>query len=230
MDTFEKRFNKLNTQQQAAVTSTEGPVMVIAGPGTGKTEIIGMRAAYICKQAGISPSSILITTFTESGVAAIKNRLLDIMGADAYKVNVTRSIISSLKLSELTTFNDKYFYLSDILKSIQILKREDIAPEDLLAHLMSFKEEIESEPKINKRTGKPTVEWQKKQKDISKNKELALVYKEYQKRLKEHGFYDYEDMILFVVNKFKEDEELLANYQEQYLYIMLDEYQDTNEA
>ncbi|MEK7453051.1 MAG: ATP-dependent helicase [Patescibacteria group bacterium] len=265
MNEFEKRFNKLNKEQQMAVASTEGAVMVIAGPGTGKTEIIGMRAGYICKNSGILASNILITTFTESGVVAIKKRLLDIMGTDAYKVNVTtlhgfcsqvisdfpekfifakgikqisdierieiiRNIIDSLKLKKLTTFSDKYLYLSDIEKNIQKLKREDVTPENLDDHLESQEKDLNGEYKINKRTGKPTVEWRKKEEQILKNKELSMIYKEYQKKLKVSGLYDYEDMILFVLNKFKEDDELLANYQEQYLYIMVDEYQDTNAA
>ncbi len=265
MEDFKQRFAKLNKEQQKAVTNTEGPVMVIAGPGTGKTEIIGMRAAYICKE-GLSPAeNVLITTFTESGVTAIKKRLLEIMGTDAYKVNITtlhgfcsqvinefpekfifakgikqisdierieilRNIINSLDLKNLVTFGDRYFYLSDILKSIQKLKREDITPEKLDENLKILEKELKSEHKINPRTGKPTGEWQKKEKQVLKNKELSLIYKEYQKKIKEKGLYDYEDMILFVVNKFKEDDELLASYQEQYLYIMVDEYQDTNEA
>jgi len=260
---FEERFKKLNTQQRKAVTETEGPIMVIAGPGTGKTEILGMRTAHIVKEGRAPADSILITTFTESGVAAIKKRLLAIMGTEAYKVNVTtlhgfcasvinefpekfifaknisqisdieridtiRSILDSLKLKYLVSFGDRYFYVTDILKKIQELKREDIAPENLNEHLKILEEELADEHTINPKTGKPPVKWQDKEKLISKDKELSLVYQKYQDTLKEKGLYDYEDMILFVVNKLKEDDELLANYQERFLYIMLDEYQDTN--
>jgi len=262
---FEARLKKLNEEQKRAVTETEGPVMVIAGPGTGKTEIIGMRTAYIVKEASINPASILITTFTEAGVTAIKKRLLEIMGTDSYKVNVTtlhgfcsqvinefpekfvfaknikqitdierietiREIISSQKLKYLTTFGNEFHYLPDVLKKIQELKREDITPEILDEHLEVLEKELKEEHSISKRTGKPPKKWQDKEKLVFKNRELSLIYKKYQEKLKKEGLYDYEDMILFVVNKFKEDDELLANYQEQYLYIMLDEYQDTNRA
>ncbi len=262
---FEERFEKLNKEQKKAVTETEGSVMVIAGPGTGKTEILGMRTAYLVKKLGISADSILISTFTESGVAAIKKRLLEIMGTDAYKVNVTtlhgfctsvinefpekfifaknisqiseverieiiRNIIDSLDLKKLVSFGDRYFYTRDILKKIQELKREDISPKNLNEHLAIFEAELEDEHSINPKTKKPPIKWQNKEKLVLKNKELSKIYEKYQKTLKEKGLYDYEDMILFVVNKLKEDDELLANYQERFLYIMLDEYQDTNRS
>ncbi len=265
MDVFEKRFKKLNTQQKKAVTETEGPVMVVAGPGTGKTEILGMRTAYIVKELGISAENIFISTFTESGVVAIKKRLLEIMGIDAYKVNVTtlhgfcasvinefpekfiftksitkisdiqqieivRSIIDSLKLKKLVSFGDRYFYVRDILKKIQELKREDVSSENLNKHLDALEAELKDEHKINPKTGKAPVKWQDKEKLILKNKELSLIYKKYQEILKEKGLYDFEDMILFVVNKLKEDDELLASYQERFSYIMIDEYQDTNKS
>jgi DNA helicase-2/ATP-dependent DNA helicase PcrA len=265
MNIFEERFKKLNKEQKKAVTETEGPVMVIAGPGTGKTEILGMRTAYITKKLGVSAESILITTFTESGVTAIKKRLLQIMGTDAYKVNITtlhgfcasvinefpekfifaknisqisdieridiiRNIIDSLELKKLVSFGDRYFYVNDILKKIQELKREDVTPENLNKHLTILETELENEHSINPRTKKPPIKWQDKEKLILKNKELSKIYEKYQKTLKEKGLYDYEDMILFVVNKLKEDDELLANYQERFLYIMLDEYQDTNRS
>lgn len=263
--TFQERLKKLNKEQRKAVETTEGPVMVIAGPGTGKTEIIGMRTAYICKEVGIAPENILITTFTESGAQAIKDRLLDIMGTDAYKVEVCtlhgfcsrvigefpekfifarglrhiseieaigilRNIVDELPLKNLVVFDDRYHYVNEIKKRIQELKREDISPEYLEKHLELLEDELKAEYKINPKTGKPPGKWQDKEKLYLKNKELASIYREYQKVLKEKGFYDYDDMIVFVVKKFKEDDELLANFQERYLYIMLDEYQDTNKA
>ncbi len=265
MDNFQKRFNKLNKEQKRAVVSTEGPVMVIAGPGTGKTEIIGMRTAYICKEGLALPENILITTFTESGVTAIRNRLIDIMGKDAYKVGVFtihgfcsevisenpekflfaknikniseierieifKKILDELNLKYLVSFSNRYHFLKDIIKSIQTLKREDITIEKFHRHLKVQKDELEASKKINKKTGKPINDWQKKEKDLLKNLELLEIYKKYQQTLQEKGYYDYEDMIMFVVKKFQEDDELLAKYQEQYLYIMLDEYQDTNSA
>lgn len=262
---FQERFKKLNKEQRKAVEAVEGPVMVIAGPGTGKTEIIGMRTAYICKEIGVAPENILITTFTESGARAIKERLVDIMDADAYKVNITtihgfamqvinefpekfiftrglrhisdierieilREILDSARLKNLVAFGDRYYFLPDILKKIQELKREDISFESLDEHLSVLEKELYEEHSINPKTGKPPGKWQDKEKLILKNRELSLIYKKYQEILKERGLYDYEDMILFVIKKFKEDDDLLASYQERYLYIMLDEYQDTNKA
>ena len=83
---FSTRYAKLNTAQKQAVDTTEGPVMVIAGPGTGKTELLSMRAANILKKTDTLPENILCLTFTESGASAIRERLSSIIGKDAFKV------------------------------------------------------------------------------------------------------------------------------------------------
>ena len=85
---FEKEFKKLNSKQKQAVLAIEGPVMVIAGPGTGKTQIIAMRIANILRQTQINPSNILCLTFTNSAVYQMKQRLLEIIGPPSYQVQV----------------------------------------------------------------------------------------------------------------------------------------------
>jgi DNA helicase-2/ATP-dependent DNA helicase PcrA len=85
---FEQRYVKLNPEQKKAVDTLEGPVMVVAGPGTGKTQILALRIAQILRQTDTSPDSILALTFTESGVQSMRKRLLDIIGAPAYKVAI----------------------------------------------------------------------------------------------------------------------------------------------
>jgi DNA helicase-2/ATP-dependent DNA helicase PcrA len=85
---FEARYKKLNDAQRLAVDTIDGPVMVIAGPGTGKTELLGMRAANILKKTDVLPENILCLTFTEAGSIAMKKRLIDIIGRDAYNVSI----------------------------------------------------------------------------------------------------------------------------------------------
>ena len=85
---FDTRYKKLNAQQKQAVDTIDGPVMVVAGPGTGKTELLSMRAANILKRTDVLPENILCLTFTESGASAMRERLVSIIGKDAYKVAI----------------------------------------------------------------------------------------------------------------------------------------------
>src|SRR5688500_16920719 len=88
MKSFEHYYQQLNQQQRLAVDTIEGPVMVVAGPGTGKTQLLSMRVANILKRTDTAPHNILCLTFTESGAMAMRKRLLMLMGPEAYKVAV----------------------------------------------------------------------------------------------------------------------------------------------
>lgn len=268
MNSLERNINNLNKEQRLAVETIEGPVLIVAGPGTGKTQVLTLRIANILQSADVNPSNILCLTFTESGVTAMRERLLRLIGTPAYQVKIhtfhsfcneaiqafpekfafarelvqlddltrlkiIKEVIDSFDIEEkmiLKPFHDKYFYKSAILNSIQTLKREGITFEKFEMITRDELAEIENNPELNKRTNKPTQKWSTKLKNAQKNIELSKIYTKYQEALTEKGLYDYEDMLLFVIEKFKVDEELLANYQERYLYILVDEYQDTNGA
>lgn len=137
---FESRYKGLNKQQQLAVDTIDGPVMVIAGPGTGKTELLSMRAANILRLTDTNPSNILCITFTESGAAAIRERLVTIIGQDAYKVAI--HTFHSFG-SEIINQNPEYFYngahytASDDLTTRKIL--EDIFSSLPHSNLLSSK-------------------------------------------------------------------------------------------
>jgi DNA helicase-2/ATP-dependent DNA helicase PcrA len=88
MQTFEELFQSLNQAQQKAVQTIEGPVMVIAGPGTGKTQILAARILNILKQSDTRPENILCLTYTEAGATAMRQRLSAFMGTDSYRVNI----------------------------------------------------------------------------------------------------------------------------------------------
>lgn len=301
---------KLNQKQKTAVSHIDGPMIVLAGPGTGKTQIIAMRIAEILEKTQLDPHNILCLTFTESGVVAMRNRLIQIIGNAAYyvrihtfhsfcndvirsfpekfiftreleslteveQVQIFKSIIDSLPSdSPLKSFGAPYLYQSDLKDAIQNLKRENITPgalaqviekienflkshaseiedfisihgnslknEDViatqktlqnspLAHV--FPEDLDLEKKARTQLKNDIKkEFSSLQNQIPKQKELIKVYEKYQEQLAKLGRYDFDDMILFVVKKFQEDRELLANYQEQFQYILVDEYQDTNGA
>ena len=330
--TFQERYQKLNPQQQQAVDTIEGPVIVLAGPGTGKTELIAMRVANILEQTDMQPFNILCLTFTESGVYSMRKRLIEIIGTAAYqvkihtfhsfcnevitsypekfvfydelqsvsdveKVSMYESIFDTLtNASALYSFGNRYLYLWDAMRNIQALKRENISvgsyqeavhslqvffesTGDLFSSLFElkaseldegiFERVFEKSEFGNRNSGKNSyasrfsnllsTEWssyqstnfestseqkkartalRKKLKNIYTKAEKALpkqialieIYEKYQQKLKSTGRYDYEDMIMFVVERFKEDESLLRDYQEQFQFILVDEYQDTNSA
>lgn len=125
-DVFEKRYSNLNQKQRQAVDQIDGPLLVIAGPGTGKTELLSMRAANILRQTDTLPSSIVCLTFTESGAAAMRKRLTDIIGADAYKVAIYTFHGFG---TEIINQNSEYFYRgarfqpADELKQYEIMRQ-----------------------------------------------------------------------------------------------------------
>ncbi len=299
---------ELNAEQLEAVEHIEGPLICLAGPGTGKTQIIAMRIANLLKETQMNPYNILCLTFTESGAIAMRRRLLEIIGATAYKVKIFtfhgfcneviaefphkfpfkkdaralddiecikiyKEIIDGLSFdSPLRHFHDKYFYRTDISSAIKKLKKEDISTEkfrQILEREKSFfdlnSEKIKFFTAQNSRTLKEldfqqllleipdlniffdnfdlaeqkertTIKsaikkhMEDMENNLPKQFELAAIYESYEKKLKESGRYDFEDMILKVLNAFKGDRELLSLYQERFQYILVDEYQDTNNS
>lgn len=237
---FQTEFAKLNKEQKEAVEAIEGPVMVIAGPGTGKTQILAMRIANILNETQVNPSNILALTFTNSGVYAMRKRLLDIVGKASYAVHI--HTFHSFCNDIIQTFPEKFLFaqkinqLTDLeqIKLIQkIIDKKDLevlkplkAPyyyqKDILKAINDLKQEGIGPEKFKKLL--------KIEKDDKKNIELAEIYEAYQKALQKEGLYDYSDMILFVTEKLKSDTELLSHYQEKFQYILIDEYQDTNSA
>ncbi len=314
MSSFNSEYRKLNPQQRLAVDTIEGPVMVIAGAGTGKTQTIALRIANILKKTDTSPNSILCLTYTEVAANNMRTRLLDLIGADAYKVKIgtfhsfcndiitnnseyfplsanlqplddlesieiIRQIIDKLdNSSPLVTWGDRYFYQKSLQNNLNLVKREDISPKslsklikdqeifvknagDLIGELSQIRATKNNYPQINNILDKLVKTTQlssnllghlqvlrnssenlsevktkiKKfyldlEKNIPKQNEFVNIYHSYQKALQKKSLYDYQDMILFVLKAFKDNPDLLLNYQEKYQYILVDEYQDTNSA
>ncbi|MFC1627419.1 UvrD-helicase domain-containing protein, partial [Patescibacteria group bacterium] len=251
---------KLNQAQKQAINTIEGPVMVIAGPGTGKTQIIAERIARILKTTDTPPDGILALTFTESGAKAMRQRLLDTIGETAYYVNIFT--FHSFCSSVIQEFPDR-FVISSEIESLSQLERVEIFHQILDKHdfkiikpinqpfyytssliksiqdlkregisPQSFKTILKKEEKyLSKNQGDLTkTKLNQLKKDLSKQKELLKVYSYYQKILIDKGRYDFEDMINLVVEAFKKDKSILRTYQERLLYFLVDEYQDTNSA
>lgn len=259
---FDIQYQLLNPEQQRAVNHVDGPMLVLAGAGTGKTQIIALRIAQLLQHQDIEPRNILCLTFTESGVQAMRARLVKMLGAVGYQVRVytfhgfcneviaehpeiflaqsaleavsdldritiLEEIIADLSIEHpLKPFGSPDFYIPDLIRAIQTLKRENITIERLTDLVAAQSKLANTEPLDAKDKRRLAA----LQRQVPKQQGLIEVYQQYQSKLKQRNQYDYEDMLLYVIEAFQQHADLLADFQEQYLYLLVDEYQDTNGA
>ena len=336
MEKFKTRYNKLNSAQKKAVDTIDGPLLVVAGPGTGKTELLSMRAANILRATDTLPENILCLTFTDSGANAMRARLASIIGTDAYKVAIqtfhsfgteiinhhseyfyrgadfspadevaTYSILTDI-FEELdynnplaSKMNGDFTHLRDTAQVISELKQAGLSSSELLQIIDSNEkllDAVETElaaifaNRISKTTiallppiankiaelpapqlppaiapladalalsmarafdeavasGKttPITAWRntwlekdargefvfKDRKRHAKLRAVAPTYDRYLAEMRQAELFDYDDMILNVVQAIEQYPDLRFNLQERYQYIMVDEFQDTNLA
>jgi DNA helicase-2/ATP-dependent DNA helicase PcrA len=274
---FQDNVDLLNKDQKSAVETIDGPVAVVAGPGTGKTQILTLRIANIMNHMGSDMAeNILALTFTNAGVYAMKERLSDFVGielayktgiytfhsfaetqikentdiftqftfsrpiTDIEKIQIIEDILDEGSWKHLQTFASDFHYTKKIISAIDDLKSEAISPEDLEISLHSIEKRLlekEGESAFYKidRGGnkkgdlKKTVS-DKIYKQKGKQKELLEIYEKYQQKLKEKKLYDFSDTILSVVKEAENNQSFREILQEKYLYILVDEHQDTNSA
>ncbi len=262
-DLFAAKYSELNPQQKKAVDSLDGAVMLLAGPGSGKTQVLAMRIANIIRSTDTEAGSILALTYTDSAATNMSHRLAKLIGPAGYKVKtvtfhgfanelireypehfifarelteiddlsrqqILQGILDENEYKYIRTASSPYYFLKGIVENISILKKESYEPADYLKVVLENKSAHELEKKINPRTGKPTVLWNDRLKLIEKNLEFADLYAKFTKELQERGLYDYDDMIMLVLRKLESDEDFRATIQERFLYVHVDEYQDTN--
>lgn len=327
---FQTRYEKLNPQQRKAVDTIDGPVLVVAGPGSGKTELLSLRVANILRQTDTLPSSILCLTFTDAAASNMRKRLVGLIGREGYKVAI--HTFHSFG-SEIISQNPEYFYhgalyhpadrlvqiqileeifvefrhddplrayhheqgytyLQDTLQRIAELKKAGIIPSafkkiieenavfmkevapiistlcadrvsakniNIFANAIveiaklsasslkdtivnSLSEAYQEATNGDKVSTKPISAWKKEFTKKNQKKEsilidqdkserlhsLANVYQQYQDKLHQKGYFDFSDMLLDTISALKANPELRYNLQEQYLYVLVDEFQDTN--
>ena len=271
---FLEEFQKLNAEQQVAVKTTEGPVLVIAGPGTGKTQILAARIANIITQNDNQAEDILCLTYTDAGAIAMRKRLLQFIGPDAYRVEVLtfhafcnmviqenldyfglRGLDAVSELEQIEFVHqiidgfpknhplkrytgDVYYETKKLLKLYELMKRENWTPEFLQQQIDVYVEDIKTRDEyIYKKATKNGKAGDLKQKvyDAEVNRMVQLkaaaeTFHTYQDLLKKNGRYDFADMILWVIDAFKQKPDLLSQYQERFHYFLVDEYQDTSGA
>ncbi len=269
---FNERYNELNEQQKLAVDTIDGPVMVIAGPGTGKTQILSARIGKILLDTDTLPENILCLTYTDAGVVAMRKRLLNFIGPDAYKVNLytfhafcNDVIQENLSLFEKTVLDpisdlerielfkelidafprnhplkryrgDVYFEINNLKSLFSTMKREGWTPVFISEKIDEYLKDIETRDEfIYKRAYRQFKAGDKKQtkidEEIEKMEKLRAAVNEFERfqlMMRKRNRYDFDDMINWVIKAFEENKALLNRYQEQYLYILVDEYQDTS--
>jgi len=260
MPTFDESYARLNEEQRTAVETIEGPVMVVAGPGTGKTQVLGMRVANILKKTQMRPSNILCLTFSNSGAIAMRERLRSLIGADAYGVTVStihgfcQSIIDRHpavfedfnardQLSDMEKYQRLNAIIDSVLKNSSLLNPKDPYGRD--GDILTRISQVKREGKTMDDLHSAAVEYRKEMSDKSKEgtkaharnllsakkfEEFIEIFGLYQEMLKREGKYDYDDMVLFALKALREEEWILASLQERYQYVLVDEAQDTNGA
>ena len=272
LDAFQKVYQQLNPEQKVAVDTIEGPVMVIAGPGTGKTQILGARIGKILLETDTLPSNILCLTYTDAGAVAMRRRLLSFIGPEAYRVNIftfhafcNEVIQANLSLFEKHSMDpvsdlerieilkrlidqlpkgnplkryrgDVYFEMTYLQGLFSAMKREGWTPAFLEERIEAFRKDMETNDEFrykNSRAGK----WNKGELkpayylELERMDKLAAAIREferYQEAMRRANRYDFDDMINWVIKAFQENPSLLADYQERYLYILVDEFQDSS--
>lgn len=224
-------YESLNPVQQEAVYHTRGPVLILAGAGSGKTRVLTHRIAYLIDEEGINPWNILAITFTNKAAGEMRERVDQIVGYGSE--NVWVSTFHSTCVRILRRYIDKIgydrnftIYDSDDQKSVvkEICKKLNIDTKlykerALMSAISSAKDELVTPDEFMLRAGG----------DFAKSR-IAQVYKEYQKILKNNNALDFDDLIMKTVELFKSVPEVLEYYQERFKFIMVDEYQDTNTA
>lgn len=271
---FQKVYRGLNPEQRQAVDKIDGPVMVIAGPGTGKTQILGARIGKILLETDAGPENILCLTYTDAGAVAMRRRLLSFIGPDAYKVQIftfhafcndiiqqnlslfdkqSMDPVSDLERIELLKKlidqlpkgnplkryrGDVYYEMDNLQRLFSVMKRENWSPEFLEQKIDQHIKDMETDEAFLYKTARKG-KWEKGDKKpdyyteldrMGRTRAAVREFDRYQDAMRRANRYDFDDMINWVTGAFRENASLLADYQERFQYILVDEYQDTSNS
>ena len=223
------KLDTLNEEQKEAVTYLNGPLLVLAGAGSGKTKVLTSRIAYLIEK-GVNPYNILAITFTNKAAAEMRERVIKLIGGEAGMMQISTFHSFGLRLirenNEYLDLDNNFaiFDTEDSLTAIKrVLKKLDIdsnkfSPKAIRNKISSLKNELIM-PNDFKRYVRGDFD------------EIILqVYPLYQKELHDNNAVDFDDLLILPIKLFNENPNILLRYQERFQYILIDEYQDTNEA
>ncbi len=223
-------LDSLNKEQKKAVLYNDGPLLIIAGAGSGKTKVLTTKIAYLIEQLNIFPWEILAITFTNKAALEMKERVDSMIGSKSKDIQI--STFHSFGLKILRENYDKLGYN----KNFVIMDSDDS-----LTIIKKILKSLNYDPKIyNPKAIKNKISNCKNElltpKDYERyvasdyEKVINEVYYKYEKKLKQNNAIDFDDLLILPIKLFRENKEVLQKYQERYKYILIDEYQDTNEA
>lgn len=221
----------LNPRQEEACSYTEGPLLILAGAGSGKTRVITHRIAYLIEEKGVNPYNILAITFTNKAAGEMRERVDSIVGFGAESIWV--STFHSMCVRILRRFHERLggknsftIYDSDDQKAavkevlrLLSLDEKQYPVRGMLAKISKAKEEFLSPEEYDRQAA-----------GNFRDQNIAKIYREYQKRLRSNNALDFDDLICRTIDLFMQHPDVLELYQERFRYIMVDEYQDTNHA
>ena len=224
-------YDTLNDKQKQAVMQTEGPVLILAGAGSGKTRVLTHRVAYLIDREGVDPYRILAITFTNKAAGEMRERVDKIVGFGAEQiwvstfhsacVRILRRYIDRIGFDTHFTIydtDDQKGVMKEVCKKLQI-DTKTLKERTILNAISSAKNELIGPADYEKQNGF----------DYNGSR-IAKAYAEYQAVLHKNNALDFDDLIMKTVELFRADADVLNNYQERFRYIMVDEYQDTNTA
>lgn len=223
-------FEYLNEQQKEAIKTTEGPLLVIAGAGSGKTRVLTTRIAYLIEEKCIAPNNILAITFTNKAAKEMRDRVVKMLGPIAYQIQ-----ISTFHSFGLTIVKENYaqlgynkeFTILDSDDSLSIIKK--------IMKTMNLDSKAYNAKNVKNRISSAKNEMMSPE-ELSRfsacdfDEKVVEIYQEYEKKLKSNNSLDFDDLLLKPIELFNENPTILEQYQERFHYILIDEYQDTNEV
>ena len=226
-------YDTLNEQQKQGVFTTDGPVLILAGAGSGKTRVLTHRTAYLIEEKGVNPYHIMAITFTNKAAGEMRERIDNLVGYGSESIWVSTFHSTCVRIlrrhidrigfdTNFTIYDadDSKTVMKDICKRLNI-DTKMYKERSLLAAISSAKDELISPEEFALRAVNAG--------DYAKRKQ-SEVYREYQETLRKNNALDFDDLIVKTVELFETDPEVLDYYQERFRYIMVDEYQDTNTA
>ena len=222
-------YDTLNNEQREAVFCTEGPLLMLAGAGSGKTRSLTHRIAYLIEEKGVAPWNILAITFTNKAAQEMRERVDALVGYGSEDIwistfhatcsRILRRHIDLLGYDRNFTIydaSDQKSLMKEVLKELKIDTKQ-FPERSVMSEISSAKNEYKS-----------PLDYRNEYGSNFRNQRIADIYEHYQKRLKENNALDFDDLLVKMVDLFQTNPDVLEHYQDRFQYIMVDEYQDTN--
>ena len=225
-------YETLNREQQKACFHTEGPVLILAGAGSGKTRVITHRIAYLIDECEVNPWNILAITFTNKAAGEMRERVDKILGGSAQGVWISTFHSMCVRILRrhidlmgyepafaIYDTDDQKTLMKEVCKTLKI-NTKDLREREILSNISAAKNELIT-----------PLQYREENDGISfRKKQIGMAYEEYQRLLRKNNALDFDDLLMLTVELFHSHDEVLEMYQRRFRYIMVDEYQDTNGA